>query len=184
MMHGSVADHLVRNSSTPVLLVRGRPSTIGGGRYRLLRLLGEGNKKEVYLGFDTQGDREVAVTLVKSHVLSPEEVDRLKAGAESISTIGDQVAAPLYLDVGEEQGYVYMISAALEHVEERIFNPNFLLGSIGTLLVSVSLSVLHPTLPLHVVAIGGSAVMKSGIFWDCTTFWMIPTGCYFPGRMA
>ena len=36
MMHGSVADHLVRNSSTPVLLVRGRPSTIGGGRYRLL----------------------------------------------------------------------------------------------------------------------------------------------------
>lgn len=92
MMHGSVADHLVRSSGTPVLLVRGRPTTIGGGRYRLLRLLGEGNKKEVYLGYDTQGDREVAVTLVKSHVLSPEEVDRLKAGAESISTIGDQVA--------------------------------------------------------------------------------------------
>ncbi|MCI0894979.1 MAG: universal stress protein, partial [Chloroflexi bacterium] len=53
MMHGSVADHLVRNSSAPVLLVRGRPSTIGGGRYRLLRLLGEGNRKEVYLGYDT-----------------------------------------------------------------------------------------------------------------------------------
>ena len=163
MMHGSVADHLVRSSGTPVLLVRGRPSTIGGGRYRLLRLLGEGNKKEVYLGFDTQGDREVAVTLVKSHVLSPEEVDRLKAGAESISTIGDQVAAPLYLDVGEEQGYVYMISAALEHVEERIFNRNFLLVSIGTLLVSVSLSILHPTLPLHVQAIGGTATDVSRV---------------------
>ena len=100
---------------------------------------------------------------MKSHVLSPEEVDRIKAGAESISTIGDQVAAPLYLDVGEEQGYVYMISAALEHVEERISNRNFLLVSIGTLLVSVSLSILHPTLPLHVQAIGGTATDVSRV---------------------
>ena len=157
MVHGSVADHLVRRSSTPVLLVRGRPSTIGRGRYRLLRLLGEGNKKEVYLGYDTQEEREVAVTLLKSHVLSPEEVDRITAGAGSISTIGDQVAVPLYQDVGEEQGYIYMISAALEHVEERILNRNFLLVSFGTLLTAVSLSIFHPTLPLHVQDIGGTA---------------------------
>jgi len=163
MMHGSVADHLVRRSSAPVLLVRGRPSTIGGGRYRLLRLLGEGNRKEVYLGYDTQQEREVAVTLLKSHVLSPQEVDRIKAGAGSISTVGDQVAAPLYLDVGEEQGYVYMISAALEYVEERIFNRNFLLVSFGALLAIVSLSILHPTLPLHVVAIGGTATDVSRV---------------------
>ena len=157
MMHGSVADHLVRNSSAPVLLVRGRPSTIGGGRYRLLRLLGEGNRKEVYLGYDTQDEREVAVTLVKSHILTPQQVDQIKVGAESISTVGDQVAAPLYLDVGEDQGYIYMISAALEYVEERILNPNFLLVSLGTLLLAASLSILHPTLPLHVQAIGGTA---------------------------
>jgi len=163
MMHGSVADHLVRRSSTPVLLVRGRPSTIGGGRYRLLRLLGEGNRKEVYLGYDTQEECEVAVTLVKSHILSPQDVDKIKAGAESISTIGDQVAAPLYLDVGEDQGYVYMISAALEHVEERIFNRNFLLVSFGTLLAALSLSILHPTLPLHVLAIGGTATDVSRV---------------------
>ncbi|MCH7712287.1 MAG: MFS transporter [Chloroflexi bacterium] len=163
MMHGSVADHMVRNSSAPVLLVRGRPSTIGGGRYRLLRLLGEGNKKEVYLGYDTQDEREVAVTLVKSHILSPQQVDQIKAGAESISTVGDQVAAPLYLDVGEDQGYIYMISAALEYVEERILNPNFLLVSLGTLLVAVSLSILHPTIPLHVQAIGGTATDVSRV---------------------
>ncbi|PKB64752.1 MAG: hypothetical protein BZY80_02260 [SAR202 cluster bacterium Io17-Chloro-G2] len=157
MMHGSVADHLVRSSSAPVLLVRGRPSTIGGGRYRLLRLLGEGNRKEVYLGYDTQAEREVAVTLVKSHILSPRQMEQIKAGAESISTVGDQVAAPLYLDVGEDQGYIFMVSAALEYVEERILNPNFLLVSLGTLLVAASLSILHPTLPLHVQALGGSA---------------------------
>ena len=74
MMHGSVADQVVRRSGSPVLLVRGRPSTIGGGRYRLLRLLGEGKKKEVYLGYDTQDEREVAVTLVTSHVLSTRQV--------------------------------------------------------------------------------------------------------------
>lgn len=163
MMHGSVADHLVRNSSSPVLLVRGRPSTIGGGRYRLLRLLGEGNRKEVYLGYDTQDEREVAVTLVKSHILSPQQVDQIKAGADSISTVGDQAAAPLYLDVGEDQGYIYMISAALEYIEERILNPNFLLVSVGTLLVAVSLSILHPTLPLHVQAIGGTATDVSRV---------------------
>ena len=101
---GNLFHHLVRSSGTPVLLVRGRPTTIGGGRYRLLRLLGEGNKKEVYLGYDTQRKREVAVTLVKSHVLSPEEVDRLKAGAESISTIGDQVAAPQPLAAQPQAG--------------------------------------------------------------------------------
>ncbi len=163
MMHGSVADHLVRRSNNPVLLVRGRPSTIGEGRYRLLRLLGEGNKKEVYLGDDTLEEREVAVTLVKSHVLSPREIDRIRTGAGSISTIGDQAAVPPYQDAREEQGYVYMISAALEHVEERIFNRNFLLVSLGTLLLAVGLSILHPTLPLHVQGIGGTAVDVSGV---------------------
>jgi len=163
MRHGSVAEEVVRRSASPVLLVRGRPSTIGAGRYRLLRLLGEGNRKEVYLGYDTQDEREVAVTLLKTHVLSPQEVDQIKAGAGSISTIGDQVAAPLYLDVGEEQGYVYMISAALEHVEERIFNRNFLLVSFGTLLAALSLSIFHPTLPLHVDAIGGTATYVSRV---------------------
>ena len=163
MMLGSVADHLVRNSNFPVLLVRGRPSTIGGGRYRLLRLLGEGNKKEVYLGYDTQDEREVAVTLVKTHILTPQQVDQIRVGAESMSTVGDQVAAPLYLDVGEDQGYIYMISAALEYIEERILNPNFLLVASGTLLVAESLSILHPTLPLHVQAIGGTATDVSRV---------------------
>ena len=88
---------------------------------------GEGNKKEVYLGYDTQDEREVAVTLVKTHILTPQQVDQIRVGAESMSTVGDQVAAPLYLDVGEDQGYIYMISAALEYIEERILNPNFLL---------------------------------------------------------
>ena len=163
MRHGSVAEEVVRRSGSPVLLVRGRPSTIGGGRYRLLRLLGEGNRKEVYLGYDTQDEREVAVTLLKSHVLSRQEVDQIKAGAGGISTIGDQVAVPLYLDVGEDQGYVYMVSAALEYVEERIFNRNFLLVSFATLLAALSLSIFHPTLPLHVQAIGGTATDVSRV---------------------
>ena len=163
MRHGSVAEEVVRRSSSPVLLVRGRPSTIGAGRYRLLRLLGEGNRKEVYLSYDTQDDREVAVTLVKSQVLSPQEVDRIKAGATSVTAVGDQVAAPLYLDVGEEQGYVYMISAALERIEERIFNRNFVLVSVGTLMAAVGLSVFHPTVPLHVESIGGTATDVSRV---------------------
>ena len=126
-------------------------------------MVGEGNKKEVYLGYDTQDEREVAVTLVKTHILTPQQVDQIRVGAESMSTVGDQVAAPLYLDVGEDQGYIYMISAALEYIEERILNPNFLLVASGTLLVAESLSILHPTLPLHVQAIGGTATDVSRV---------------------
>jgi serine/threonine protein kinase len=45
------------------------PGAIADGRYELVRLLGEGGKKRVYLARDTLLERDVAVALIKAEGL-------------------------------------------------------------------------------------------------------------------
>ena len=45
------------------------PTSFSAGRYEVLKFLGEGGKKKVYLAHDTMLDREVAFALIKTCLL-------------------------------------------------------------------------------------------------------------------
>jgi serine/threonine protein kinase len=80
------------------------------GRYAIERLLGEGDRKQVYLARDLIVDREVALALIEAE-------DRLECGL-TLTQWESRVTAKLVnhphvvtiYDVGEHDGYTYMVS--------------------------------------------------------------------------
>ena len=54
-----------------------RPQSFASGRYQVVRLLGEGGKKKVYLAHDTLLDRQVAFALIKTKGLDREGLARV-----------------------------------------------------------------------------------------------------------
>ena len=53
------------------------PESFAGGRYRVLRFLGEGGKKPVFLAHDALLDRDVAFSLIKTEGLDDEGRQRM-----------------------------------------------------------------------------------------------------------
>ena len=82
------------------------PASIAEGRYQLMRFLGEGAKKRVYLARDTRLDREVAVAFVKSEGL---DVRRVRREAEAMGRLGDHPNIVTVHDVDDEKGRVYLV---------------------------------------------------------------------------
>jgi len=85
---------------------RSEPEVLGGGRYRLERLLGEGAKKRVYLARDTRLGREVAIAFIKSDGL---DLVRVRREAEAMGRLGDHPNVVTVHDVVEEGGRVYLV---------------------------------------------------------------------------
>ncbi len=87
------------------------PATIGGGRYRTVRLLGEGARKRVYLAMDERLAREVAVAMVKTDGLDAKGRIRITREAQAMAQLGDDPAIVTVYDVGEDvDGTPFIIS--------------------------------------------------------------------------
>jgi tetratricopeptide (TPR) repeat protein len=98
-----LAARLESDSGTPT-------ETIAGGRYELLRLLGEGGKKRVYLAHDGQLDREVAVALIKGDALDAAGRARVLREAQAMGRLGAHPHVVTVFDLGEEDGRPYLVT--------------------------------------------------------------------------
>ncbi|MFQ5417296.1 MAG: protein kinase [Myxococcota bacterium] len=86
------------------------PSSVSAGRYELLRFLGEGAKKRVFLARDTKLDRQVAIALVKTDGLDASGLARVRREAEAMGKLGDHQNVVTVFDVEEEDDCVFIVS--------------------------------------------------------------------------
>ncbi len=79
------------------------------GPYRLTRLLGRGGMGEVWLGFDTKLEREVAVKLMRKELLANEEaVKRFYREARAVARLNHPNIVQVY-SIGDEHGVIYFV---------------------------------------------------------------------------
>jgi len=96
------------------------------GRYRLLRLLGEGAFGRVHLGFDDELQRQVAIKVpTPARFQTPGDADLYLAEARTVATLDHPNIVPVY-DVGRTaDGSIYVVSKFIEgptlddRIEER-----------------------------------------------------------------
>src|SRR5439155_14242021 len=91
-------------------LAASQPGSFCEGRYRVVRFLGEGGKKRVYLCHDEKLDRDVAFALIKTEGLDAEGEVRIRREAQAMGRLGDHPhIVPVY-DIGDEGGQPYLVT--------------------------------------------------------------------------
>ncbi|MSQ15808.1 MAG: serine/threonine protein kinase, partial [Dehalococcoidia bacterium] len=89
---------------------RTQPTSFVNGRYTVIRFLGEGGKKIVYLCKDTLLNREVAFALIKLEGLDDVGRQRILREAQDTARLGDHPNTVNVYDAGEENGQPYIVS--------------------------------------------------------------------------
>lgn len=89
---------------------RAMPTSFARGRYQVLRFLGEGVRKQVYLARDTRLEREVAVACIKQEGLDEVGVARVRREGEAMGRLGDHPHIVTVYDIGDENGQLYLVS--------------------------------------------------------------------------
>jgi class 3 adenylate cyclase len=97
-------------SGVPASPAPALPKSFAAGRYEVLRFLGEGGKKRVYLAHDSRLERDVAVALIKTEGLDEAGLARVSREARAMGRLGDHPHVVTVLDVGEENGQPYIVS--------------------------------------------------------------------------
>ena len=87
-----------------------RPESFVGGRYKVIRLIGEGSSKTVFLAHDDKIDRDVAFALIKTAGLDASGRERISREARAMGKLGDNPYVVSIYDVGEERGQPYIVS--------------------------------------------------------------------------
>jgi predicted ATPase len=85
------------------------PVAVGGGRFRVERLLGEGAHKQVYLARDTTLDREVALALIRAAGLAADRAERVRREAQAMGRLASHPNIVTVYDAGEEAGRPYIV---------------------------------------------------------------------------
>ena len=110
----------------------GLPATIG--RYRVIRLLGEGGFGRVYLAQDDELDRPVAIKVPNpERVAGPEDVAAYLAEAQVLAQLDHPHIVPVY-DVGRtDDGLCYVVSKYIEgsNLAERLRSGPAALPGVG-----------------------------------------------------
>ena len=88
-------------------------TAVAAGRYRIERLLGEGNTKRVYLAHDERLGREVALAVLKTEGLDGEQLLRFHAEARAMARLGDHPHVVTIHDLGIEDGAIYLVTEYL-----------------------------------------------------------------------
>ncbi|HWW55240.1 MAG TPA: AAA family ATPase, partial [Acidimicrobiales bacterium] len=86
------------------------PVVVGGSRYQVQRLLGEGARKRVYAAVDVRLGREVAVAVVKTDGLDDAGRKRIEREARAMALLGDHPHIVTVFDVGEDLDEPYIVS--------------------------------------------------------------------------
>jgi predicted Ser/Thr protein kinase len=84
-------------------LLFGAGATVAIGRYRLERRLGAGGMGEVYLGFDDELDRRVAIKRVRADRSNPTLRERLRREARALAKLSHPNVVQVYEVGGPEQ---------------------------------------------------------------------------------
>ncbi len=90
--------------------LRRLPGTIGGKRYTVLKLLGEGGSKLVYLAHDNRLDRDVAIAMRRVEGLDLAGQTRVMNEARAMGRLGDHPNIVTVYDIGDEGGQPYIVS--------------------------------------------------------------------------
>ena len=80
------------------------------GRYRIVKGIGHGASKAVYLAEDTVLDREVALALVNGSARDPAIRERLAREAQVMGRLGDHRHVVTIYDVGEAAGAPFIVT--------------------------------------------------------------------------
>jgi serine/threonine protein kinase len=86
------------------------PSTVGAGRYRVQRLLGEGSRKVVYAASDSRLGRDVAVAIIKTEGLDDAGRRWIDREARAMARLGDHPNIVTVFDVGDDDAEPYIVS--------------------------------------------------------------------------
>jgi len=85
------------------------PAAFAAGRYRVLRFLGEGGRKRVYLAHDTRLDRDVAFCAIRTEGLDRVGHERVLREAQAMGRLGAHPNLVTIHDIGEENGTPYIV---------------------------------------------------------------------------
>ncbi len=106
-------------------------------RYEIIRSIGEGGMANVYLGYDTILDRNVAIKILRGDLSSDEKfVRRFQREALSASSLAHPNIVEMY-DVGEDNGIYYIV---MEYVEGKTLKQ--LLKKRGSLTLSEAIDIM------------------------------------------
>jgi serine/threonine protein kinase len=83
---------------------------IANGRYVLLRLLGHGGQKDVFLARDVRLERVVVVSFVRKDLLTDSAAERFLREARATAQLEDHPNVVAVYDVGDENGAPYFVS--------------------------------------------------------------------------
>jgi len=114
---GSCGESLQRISKSATVIapaveqrVRRLPEMIGGKRYTVLKVLGEGGSKVVYLAHDNRLDRDVAIAMRRIEGLDHAGQTRVMNEARAMGRLGDHRHIVTVYDIGDEGGQPYIVS--------------------------------------------------------------------------
>src|SRR6266545_2024033 len=89
------------------------PAAFANGRYKVLKFLGEGGRKKVYLAHDASLDRDVAFALIKTEGLDEATRERITREAQAMGRLGAHPHIVTVFDIGEENGQPYLVLPVL-----------------------------------------------------------------------
>ncbi len=106
-------------------------------RYEIIKTIGEGGMANVYLGYDTILDRNVAIKVLRGDLSTDEKfVRRFQREALSASSLSHPNIVEMY-DVGEDNGLYYIV---MEYVEGKTLKQ--LLKKRGSLTLSEAIDIM------------------------------------------
>ncbi len=106
-------------------------------RYEIIKTIGEGGMANVYLGYDTILDRNVAIKVLRGDLATDEKfVRRFQREALSASSLSHPNIVEVY-DVGEDNGLYYIV---MEYVEGKTLKQ--LLKKRGSLTLSEAIDIM------------------------------------------
>jgi predicted ATPase/class 3 adenylate cyclase len=88
------------------------PESVGGGRYRVERFLGQGGRKRVYQARDA-GGREVAVAVFETEGVEETVLARARREAQAMGRLGEHPHIVSVYETGEDDGGPYIVSRYL-----------------------------------------------------------------------